>query len=146
MAEEWGYRGDRPAEGVRRGRRVDGVDLRVRRGSVFALLGPNGAGKTTMVRILATLVRPDAGRALVAGFDIAADRQRVRRSISLTGQDVALDGLQTGEENLHMMARLSGALQEPGVPSHRGATRAVRPVRGPAATCRDVLRRDASPP
>jgi ABC-2 type transport system ATP-binding protein len=60
---------------------LDGVDLRVERGSVFALLGPNGAGKTTTVRILATLIRADAGRARVAGFDVVGDRRRVRRSI-----------------------------------------------------------------
>ena len=87
---------------------LDGVDLRVAPGSVFSLLGPNGAGKTTMVRILSTLLRPDGGRARVAGFDIVRDRHRVRRSISLTGQYAALDGLQTGAENLRMMARLSG--------------------------------------
>ena len=85
-----------------------GVDLQVRRGSIFALLGPNGAGKTTMVRILATLVRPDAGSATVAGFDVRTERRQVRREISLTGQDVALDGMQTGEENLRMMAALTG--------------------------------------
>jgi ABC-2 type transport system ATP-binding protein len=85
-----------------------GVDLRVERGSVFALLGPNGAGKTTTVRILATLVRPDAGQARVAGFDVVRDRRRVRRAISLTGQYAAVDELQTGEENLRMMGRLSG--------------------------------------
>jgi ABC-2 type transport system ATP-binding protein len=87
---------------------LDGVDLAVARGSVFALLGPNGAGKTTAVRILATLVRADAGRARVAGFDVAADRRQVRRRISLTGQFAAVDDLQTGEENLRMMARLAG--------------------------------------
>jgi ABC-2 type transport system ATP-binding protein len=85
-----------------------GVDLQVERGSVFALLGPNGAGKTTTVRILATLVRADAGRARVAGFDVVRERRRVRRSISLTGQYAAVDGLQTGEENLRMMGRLAG--------------------------------------
>ena len=84
-----------------------GVDLRVERGSVFALLGPNGAGKTTTVRILSTLIRADAGQARVAGFDVVADRHRVRRSISLTGQYAAVDELQTGEENLRMMGRLS---------------------------------------
>ena len=87
---------------------LGGVDLRVAPGSVFSLLGPNGAGKTTMVRILSTLLRPDGGRARVAGFDIAAQRHLVRRRISLTGQYVALDELQTGAENLRMMARLSG--------------------------------------
>jgi ABC-2 type transport system ATP-binding protein len=87
---------------------LDEAGLRVAPGSVFSLLGPNGAGKTTMVRILSTLLRPDAGRARVAGFDIIADRHQVRRSISLTGQYAALDGLLTGVENLRMMARLSG--------------------------------------
>jgi ABC-2 type transport system ATP-binding protein len=84
-----------------------GVDLRVQRGSVFSLLGPNGAGKTTTVRILSTLIRADAGQARVAGFDVVRDRRRVRRSISLTGQYAAVDDLQTGEENLGMMGRLS---------------------------------------
>jgi ABC-2 type transport system ATP-binding protein len=85
-----------------------GVDLQVEQGSVVALLGPNGAGKTTTVRILATLLRPDAGQARVAGFDVVRDRHLVRRRISLTGQYAALDGLQTGEENLRMMGRLCG--------------------------------------
>ncbi|WP_344323563.1 ATP-binding cassette domain-containing protein [Streptomyces macrosporus] len=85
-----------------------GVDLNVARGSVFSLLGPNGAGKTTTVRILSTLVRADAGRVRVAGFDVVRDRRAVRRRISLTGQYAALDEEQTGEENLRMMARLSG--------------------------------------
>jgi ABC-2 type transport system ATP-binding protein len=87
---------------------LNGVDLEVASGSVFSLLGPNGAGKTTIVRILSTLIRPDAGRARVAGFDVVADRHRVRRSISLTGQYAAVDEPQTGDENLRMMGRLSG--------------------------------------
>jgi ABC-2 type transport system ATP-binding protein len=86
---------------------LDGLDLSVPRGSVFALLGPNGAGKTTTVRILATLSRPDAGQARVAGFDVARDRHRLRRAISLTGQFAALDEAQTGEENLRMMGALA---------------------------------------
>ncbi len=86
---------------------LDGLDLRVPCGSVFALLGPNGAGKTTTVRILATLSRADAGQARVAGFDVVRDRHRVRRSISLTGQFAALDEAQTGEENLRMMGALA---------------------------------------
>jgi len=85
-----------------------GIDLQVPRGSVFALLGPNGAGKTTTVRILATLSRPDGGRARVAGFDVVRDRRQIRRRISLTGQFAALDAAQTGEENLRMIARLAG--------------------------------------
>ena len=87
---------------------LNGIDLRVPRGSVFALLGPNGAGKTTTVRILATLSRADGGRARVAGFDVVRDRRQVRRRISLTGQFAALDAAQTGEENLRMIARLAG--------------------------------------
>jgi len=83
-----------------------GVDLHVPKGSVFSLLGPNGAGKTTMVRILTTLTNPDAGTARVAGHDIVQERALVRRAISLTGQDVAIDALQTGAENLRMMGRL----------------------------------------
>jgi ABC-2 type transport system ATP-binding protein len=85
-----------------------GIDLRMPRGSVLALLGPNGAGKTTTVRILSTLIRADAGRATVAGFDVAAERDRVRRKISLTGQYAAVDELQTGAENLLMVVRLRG--------------------------------------
>ena len=90
---------------------LSGLDLRVPRGSVFALLGPNGAGKTTTVRILSTLTRPDAGQARVAGLDVVRDRRKVRRRITLTGQYAAVDELQTGEENLRMMARLSGVPQ-----------------------------------
>ena len=85
---------------------LDGVDLQVPPGTVFALLGPNGAGKTTTVRILTTLIEPDGGTARVAGHDIVRDRALVRRSTSLTGQDTALDAMQTGVENLRMMGRL----------------------------------------
>ena len=85
---------------------LDGIDLRVPAGTVFALLGPNGAGKTTTVRILATLVAPDGGSARVAGHDVIADRHAIRRRISLTGQYAAIDELQTGRENLEMMGRL----------------------------------------
>lgn len=93
----------RPAHPV-----LDGIDLRVDRSTVFALLGPNGAGKTTAVRILATLTTADSGTARIAGYDVVADRSRVRRTISLTGQYAAVDEAQTGEENLRMMARLAG--------------------------------------
>ena len=83
-----------------------GVDFDVARGSIFALLGSNGAGKTTVVKILSTLLRPDAGTATVDGFDVATQPARVRESISLTGQFAAVDGILTGRENLVLMARL----------------------------------------
>jgi len=95
------------AKSYRDVRVLDGVDLNIPRGSVFALLGPNGAGKTTTVRILATLTETDAGRARVAGFDVRRERSAVRRRISVTGQFAALDDAQTGEENLRMMGRLA---------------------------------------
>jgi len=72
------------------------VSFHVSRGEVVALLGPNGAGKTTMVEILATLTKPDRGRASVAGHDVVTDPARVRRSIMLTGQHVAVDDMLTG--------------------------------------------------
>ncbi|MFC6090341.1 ATP-binding cassette domain-containing protein [Saccharothrix lopnurensis] len=85
---------------------LDGVDLEVVEGSIFALLGPNGAGKTTAVRILSTLTRPDAGRLRVAGFDVVREPVEVRRVISLTGQYAAVDAEQTGRENLVLVGRL----------------------------------------
>ena len=83
-----------------------GVDFEIRPGSIFALLGSNGAGKTTLVRILSTLLTPDAGAAEVNGFDQAANPEQVRRSISLTGQFTAVDDILTGRENLVLVARL----------------------------------------
>ncbi|MFG3309332.1 ATP-binding cassette domain-containing protein [Streptomyces wuyuanensis] len=85
---------------------LDGIDLRIPAGSVFALLGPNGAGKTTVVKILSTLITADGGQAQVAGHDIAADPQAVRAAIGVTGQFSAVDGLITGEENMLLMADL----------------------------------------
>jgi ABC-2 type transport system ATP-binding protein len=85
---------------------LDGIDLAVDAGTVFALLGPNGAGKTTLVRILSTLLKPDAGTATVAGFDVVTQPASVRESISLTGQFAAVDEILTGRENLVLMARL----------------------------------------
>ncbi|MEN0085146.1 MAG: ATP-binding cassette domain-containing protein [Leifsonia sp.] len=87
---------------------LDGIDLRVEAGTAFALLGPNGAGKTTLITILSTLVKPDEGTVTVAGHDLATDADGIRRAISVTGQAAAVDGVLTGEENLRMMARLSG--------------------------------------
>jgi ABC-2 type transport system ATP-binding protein len=83
-----------------------GVDLEVPEGMVFGLLGPNGAGKTTLVRILATLLRPDAGRAELLGLDVSADPSKVREQLALTGQFAAVDELLTGRENLEMFGRL----------------------------------------
>lgn len=85
---------------------LDGVDLRIPAGSVFALLGPNGAGKTTAVKILSTLIGADGGQAQVAGHDLAAQPQQVRAAIGVTGQFSAVDGLITGEENMLLMADL----------------------------------------
>jgi ABC-2 type transport system ATP-binding protein len=85
---------------------LDGVDLDVGRGTVCALLGPNGAGKTTAVRILATLVRPDAGRVEVAGIDVARYPRAVRRRIGLIGQQPAVDDVLAARENLVLFARL----------------------------------------
>ncbi|MBW8484343.1 ATP-binding cassette domain-containing protein [Actinomadura parmotrematis] len=85
---------------------LDGIDLHIPAGSVFALLGPNGAGKTTVVRILTTLIRADGGRARVAGHLVDAEADAVRAAIGVTGQYSAVDGLLTGRENLILMADL----------------------------------------
>jgi oleandomycin transport system ATP-binding protein len=87
-------------------RALRGVDLAVRRGTVLGLLGPNGSGKTTTVRVLATLLRPDAGRARVLGHDVVADPAAVRARIGLTGQYVAVDDALSGTDNLVLVGRL----------------------------------------
>jgi ABC-2 type transport system ATP-binding protein len=89
-------------------RAVDGVDLAVRRGSVYGMLGPNGAGKTTTIRMLATLLRPDAGSAAVLGHDIVTEADAVRASMSLTGQLASVDEDLTGRENLVLIGLLLG--------------------------------------
>ncbi|MFX0593295.1 ABC transporter ATP-binding protein [Melissospora conviva] len=101
---------------------LQGVDLEVAHGSIFALLGSNGAGKTTIVKILATLLKADSGTARVNGFDVATQAAKVRESISLTGQFAAVDDILTGRENLIMVARL-------------------RHLPGPGAIADDLLRR-----
>src|SRR5438309_6309904 len=85
---------------------LDGIDLDVAEGTIFALLGPNGAGKTTMVQILSTLIRADSGEVRVAGHDLAREPDAVRAAIGVTGQFSAVDSLLTGEENLLLMADL----------------------------------------
>ncbi len=89
-------------------RALEGVDLHVARGTVLGLLGPNGAGKTTIVRILTTLLKPDAGTASVAGFDVIRDATALRQHIGLAGQYAAVDENLTGLENLTMVGRLYG--------------------------------------
>ena len=87
-------------------RALDGVDLEVPEGTVLGLLGPNGAGKTTTVRVLTTLLRPDAGRAVVAGVDVLKNPHQVRSLIGLSGQYAAVDEYLTGRENLQMVGEL----------------------------------------
>jgi ABC-2 type transport system ATP-binding protein len=99
-------------------RAVDGVDLHVPAGSVYGVLGPNGAGKTTIIRVLATLLRPDAGTARVFGHDVVADADAVRGRVALTGQYASVDEDLTGRENLVLLARLHG------FPRRRARTRA----------------------
>jgi ABC-2 type transport system ATP-binding protein len=89
-------------------RALDGVDLRIRRGSVYGLLGPNGAGKTTTIRILATLIEPTAGRATVLGHDVVREAASVRSKVSLTGQFASVDEDLSGQENLVLVGRLLG--------------------------------------
>jgi ABC-2 type transport system ATP-binding protein len=93
---------------------LDGVDLDVAEGTVFALLGPNGAGKTTMVRILSTLLTADGGEAWIGGHDVARESDAVRALIGVTGQFSAVDGLFTGEENLRLMTDLRHLGKEAG--------------------------------
>lgn len=85
---------------------LKGIDLEVQQGQIFALLGSNGAGKTTTIKILCTLLRPDAGSASVSGFDVVKQPAKVRESISLTGQFAAVDDILTGRENVKLIAKL----------------------------------------
>jgi len=96
-----------------RTRAVDGVDLAVPRGAVYGVLGPNGAGKTTTIRMLATLLRPDAGTARVLGHDVVGEADEVRARVSLTGQLASVDDELTGRENLVLLGRLLGHRTRP---------------------------------
>ena len=87
---------------------LKGVDFEVKRGEIFALLGSNGAGKTTTINILSTLLKSDGGNGTVNGFDVASQPDKVRQSISMTGQFAAVDGILTGRENLILIAKLRG--------------------------------------
>src|SRR4030095_9051730 len=97
---------------------LDGIDFQVPAGTVFGVLGPNGAGKTTAIRILATILRPDGGRATVLGRDVVRDPDGVRYRIGLAGQYAAVDPTLTGRENL----RLTGSLAQ--LPRHEAKSRA----------------------
>ncbi|MEU1287563.1 ATP-binding cassette domain-containing protein [Kitasatospora sp. NPDC005856] len=85
---------------------LDGVDLTVKEGTVLGVLGPNGAGKTTLVRVLSTLIKPDAGTAYVGGYDVLRQPRQLRRTIGLTGQYASVDELLSGYENLYLIGRL----------------------------------------
>jgi ABC-2 type transport system ATP-binding protein len=89
-------------------RALDGVDLTIRRGSVYGLLGPNGAGKTTAIRVLTTLLKPTSGRVSVLGHDVVSDAAVVRQKVSLTGQYASVGEDLTGQENLILVSRLLG--------------------------------------
>jgi oleandomycin transport system ATP-binding protein len=121
-----------------------GVDLAVRRGSVHAVLGPNGAGKTTAVRILATLLRADAGTALVNGFDVRTQPGKVRENIGLTGQFASVDEDLTGTQNLVMIGQLLD------LPTRAARQRAAELLawfdRSGQQGGQELLRRHAPPP
>ena len=123
---------------------LDGLDLTVPAGGILGMLGPNGAGKTTAVRVLATLLRPDAGHARVLGADVVTQAGQVRERIGLTGQYAALDDYLTGRANLFMIGRLA-RLAAAG-PAGRRAAGPLRPDRRRRARGQDLLRRHAPPP
>lgn len=87
---------------------LQGVDFEIQHGEIFALLGSNGAGKTTAISILSTLLKPDAGEMTIDGYDVSSQPEKVRQSISLTGQFAAVDDILTGKENLELIAKLRG--------------------------------------
>jgi ABC-2 type transport system ATP-binding protein len=106
MAAEYAIHAEGLSKSFGKTRALNGLDLHVAEGSLLALLGPNGAGKTTAVRILTTLLKPDSGRATVAGFDVVKESDRIKPEIGLAGQSVAIDDYLTGRENLQMIGQL----------------------------------------
>ena len=108
MTTEHAIRAEGLAKSFKETRALAGIDLAVRTGTVHGVLGPNGAGKTTAVRVLTTLLRADAGHAVVGGFDVQRQAQDVRALIGLTGQYASVDEMLTGAENLHLIGRLLG--------------------------------------
>ena len=127
-------------------RAVDHVDLEVRRGEVFGVLGPNGAGKTTMLKMLATLLPIDGGRAEIFGHDVRREPHVVRQLLGVTGQYASVDENLTATENLMLFARLQGVDRADRALDRRDAARAVRPDRGREQADLGVLRRHAPPP
>ncbi|GMA34505.1 hypothetical protein GCM10025876_07090 [Demequina litorisediminis] len=124
-------------------RAVDGIDLAIARGGVHGFLGPNGAGKTTAIRMLATLIRPDAGSASVLGYDIGRQADEVRSRVALTGQFASVDEDLTGMENLRLIAKPVRVHAEGRLASCAGSPRRLRPgVRGGQAG-QEVLGRHA---
>jgi ABC-type dipeptide/oligopeptide/nickel transport system ATPase component len=124
-------------------RAVDGIDLEVLRGEIFAILGPNGAGKTTFMRMLATLLTPDGGTATVMGHDLLDDPQAVRGAIAMTGQFASLDEDLTGRENLILLARLWGVPGQRGEGAGQCAAHGFRPERCGQASGEGLFGRDA---
>ena len=126
-------------------RAVDGVDLAVRSGSVYGVLGPNGAGKTTTIRMLATLLRPDAGSARVLGHDIVREADAVRGLVSLTGQLASVDEDLTGRENLILLGRLLGLKRAAAKARATELLEAFGLADAAGAAGQELLRRHAAP-
>ena len=124
---------------------LDGVDLAVAEGTIFALLGPNGAGKTTMIRILSTLIAPDAGQVSVAGHDVLRYPEAVRGAIGVTGQFSALDELCTGLENMRLMADLNHLSRSAGQSRVRELLERFGLADAAQQASDDLLRRHAAP-
>ncbi len=125
-------------------RALDGLSVEVAAGGVAALLGPNGAGKSTTVKILTTLTRPDSGSAEVAGLDVLARPDAVRRRIGLVSQKPSSDPMATGRENLELAGRIQGLTRSALASARRRAPRPLRPHRRGRPAGQDVVRRDVA--